>query len=240
MSRRENASSGSSSPIQTYLRWHGDGHIEYFDKSVGDKGENVTQDSVELVIIDIRSSITGWHDASESKINSNMVKDSTKEPLTVKAFKANKPLAQGLWADIKEDVGNSGGDFTTNLIAAAKLNGSWVLANLQLSRSNLAVWMEFRKTTTEKEIYDSTVSVTAGEKRKKGKTVFTVPSFELKKLDAKGDKAAEEAYEKVKAYFDSFKPETGRSTNAAPEPTSKRPTPQTESFKEEEHDDLPF
>jgi len=235
MSRRENASSGgSSSPIAAYYRWHGNGSIEYYNKESKEK-EYI--DSVNLVVLDIRNSVTGWSEANKSQIRSNMIKDVNKEPLVVKTFNG-KEIANGMWKDIKGDVADAEGKYTVNLICLNTATGEVV--NLQLSSDNLATWMTFREKNTEAAIYDAVLKVTAGEKKKKGATKWVAPEFNLGKLSAKDDKAAEDASAIVKAYFVSFNPDA-RVNNAAPEPQRGGSTYQAPAYKQdEEDDDLPF
>lgn len=235
MSRRENASSGSSSPISRFLRFHGEsGHIEWYDGQ-----QNVTTPHVVLAILDIRSSITGWSDDNKAQLTSNLVKDLGKEELTVRPMKKGaKPLLKGIYKDMKDNIKNIGGEFTTNLIGLNKANGE--IEVLQLKGSALQAYLEFRQTTTEQEIYDGLLKVSAGEERKKGKTVYIIPEFTLGKIDTKTDGLAEEAYKKVKAYFTG---EESRSDNASADTSARDAVMKNTEVPAtigEEDDDLPF
>jgi hypothetical protein len=174
MSRTETQQSNKiKSPIKYYLEFGGaEGIWAYWD---GEK--NVRLDSLEFVVMDIRSSIGGWSDANNCRIYSNMVK-STKSPFVVKAGKT--VLIEGPYADIKNEVVAAGGKFVTNILAMAKIDSIWVPVDIQLSGACLRDWSAFvEKSGSIFEVYKGVVSASRGEQQKKGAVKYYTPDFVL-------------------------------------------------------------
>lgn len=240
MSRTQPSTGGSKSPIQYYLRFNGEtGKLEYYDK---DEKKNVVLDDLDFVILDIRGSVTGWNDASESKLYSNMVKNLSKEEITVRSFKGtNKEVAKGFYKEIKDQVEKAGGVYTSNLLSLVKVGKDWEFGNIQLTGSGLATWMTFMEDYPNNKIYDFVVNIAQGEARKKGKINYFVPEFGTKTLPSKVGTQAEEADTELQAYFASYSENAPADTTA---PSKKADTSAPKDAKgintEEEHDDLPF
>lgn len=199
MSRSTLQNSGNKvkSPIKYWLSWKGDvGKFQYWD---GEK--NVQVDTVDLLVLDRRSTITGWNDETESRIFSNAVK-SLNEELNVRA--KNKTLAKGLWKDIKETVNQVGGNFTVNLYTLAKLGDAeeFEPACLQLDKSCLKSWTDFLDNHKLWEVYKGLVHVERGEEQKKGKVKFFVAEFTLNESNEDLNKQASEFdMEQLQPYF---------------------------------------
>ena len=71
------------------------------------------------MLLDQLGGVRGWHEASESGIYSNEVKDTRQDMLVVKAFKGGI-LAEGIYKDIKDRVNALGGQFVANCYLAFK------------------------------------------------------------------------------------------------------------------------
>ena len=170
--------SKAKSPVKYWLSWKGDsGVFQYWD---GEK--NVEVNSLEMLVLDRRSTVTGWSDAQNGRIFANAVK-SLKEELNVRA--KNATIAKGTWETIKEEVNKSGGNFTVNLYALARFDGSQEFEPVcvQLDKSCLKSWTDFTNENKIWEIYKGLVSVKAGEEQKKGKVRFFVAEFKLNEAD---------------------------------------------------------
>ena len=64
MSRSTNGSKGQKSPVKFWIDFGGGtGKYSYWNGT-----ENVSLDTLELVLLDTKGSVTGWHDASSSRI----------------------------------------------------------------------------------------------------------------------------------------------------------------------------
>lgn len=159
------------SPVKLYITFSGEtGKFKYYD------GENKELDSVTFALVKVMSSITGWSDDHNAKIYSNLVSSTVKEELVVRAGK--EELVRGHYADIKADIANSGGSFTTNLFALASVNDNWVPVNLQFKGTALAAWSDFCKVEGIFNLLGKKlVSAGQGEKKKKGKVEYYEPAF---------------------------------------------------------------
>ena len=182
---------GSKSPIQRYLKFSGNtGLFSYFDKTKGEKGEDVELEELSLIVLDVRASITGFNSSANTGISSNMVTNIGNDPLTVQSFKDGKKIfiAEGLYSEIKGTVKSAGGKFTTNVIALADIgdgNGEQVVC-LQLTGSALNGWIEFVNSLDQDGEYDNHITITKGALSKNGKDGFVpVTAKEEKELMAK-------------------------------------------------------
>lgn len=177
---------GAQSPIKKYVSFSGStGMLSYWDKA---KEENVEFPSLDIIVLDVRSSITGFDESRQGSIVSNMVLDTKTEEMKVVSFAKGKPqnIAQGLYADIKSDVKDAGGKFTSNVLCLAKFDGEWELTNVQLSGAALNSWIEFVKEHPSDGYYDYVITLSKGDLCKRGKkgNVKVTPKEE-KALDAK-------------------------------------------------------
>ncbi len=175
------------SPLKYYIEFGGaEGIWAYWD---GEK--NVRTDTLEFVVMDVRSSIGGWSDANNCRINSNIVKSTVKNPLTVRAGKA--VLAEGLYAEIKNDVVAAGGKFVTNIFAMAKIDGDWTPVDIQLSGACLRDWSAFVEASGSIfKVYEGVVSASRGEQQKKGSVKYFTPNFVLSEIPEGVAAAADE------------------------------------------------
>lgn len=174
---RTKRSGGSSSPIKKHLSFKGsNGQVSYYDKNTEEK---VFLESLDIVILDIKSSISGYNEKTSSGINSNMLDPYSvgKEEFVVKS-KVNGSygvVAQGIYKDIKDEINNMGGKFTTNIIALADVGDGdgMQIVKLELNGSGLTPWIEFTNDNDNDAIYDMVITISKGQlcKREKGKTV---------------------------------------------------------------------
>lgn len=186
------------SPLKYYIEFGGaEGVWAYWD---GEK--NVRVDTLEFVVMDVRSSIGGWSDANNCRINSNIVKATGKNPLTVRAGKV--VLAEGLYADIKNDVVAAGGKFVTNIFAMAKIDGDWTPVDIQLSGACLRDWTAFVEASGSIfKIYEGVISASRGEQQKKGSVKYYTPNFVLSEIPEGVAAAADEfCKEKLMPYLE--------------------------------------
>lgn len=173
------------SPIKYYIEFGGsEGIWAYWD---GEK--NVRTDTLEFVVMDVRSSVGGWSESNNCRIHSNIVK-STKTPFVVRAGKV--VLVEGPYADIKNEVIAAGGKFVTNIFAMAKIDGVWAPVDIQLSGACLRDWSKFVEDNKLGVIYNSTISASRGEQQKKGAVKYFTPTFSSGSLEPEVAAAADE------------------------------------------------
>lgn len=255
---------GASSPIKRYLSFSGaTGEFSFYDK---DKKERVELDELTIVVLDVRSSVTGYNSTSKAQITSNMVAETGKETIKVVSWKDGKStdIAEGLYKDIKAVAKEAGGKFTANIICLADVGFGQEICNLQFTGSSLNGWINFLSTLDRDGEYDNQITITRGALSKlDGKEILPVTEKEEKALDAKlkknpraprpiwfyvlafettplTDEQAEQADEadaKVQKFF-------GVPAAPAPEASSDdvdSPEPTApEDEEESEKDDLPF
>ena len=185
MSRSNKGSSSSASPIKRYISYSGStGKFNYWDK---DKEERVDLDTLDIVVLDVKASISGFNESLGARISSNMVTSIGKEPFKVICFSNGKALVQseGLYKDIKDEIRGYGGKFTTNVLAVADVGYGSEVVNVQLSGGALGNWIDFGKDLEGGDIYDHQITFKQGilSKREKGKSV-PVTKKEEDKLEA--------------------------------------------------------
>ena len=109
---RSNPTDNTPNPCTRWYEWDGaNGGVRYYDKEA--KKNIPVPDSFVFILLDELGTIKGWHDASDSGIYSNEVRDTKQETLLVKSFKGGV-LAEGLYANIRDRVTSKavGGKFS--------------------------------------------------------------------------------------------------------------------------------
>lgn len=187
MSRSNPHDNGSPNPAVRWFEWNGEkGGIRYYDK---DAKENVEVGAeFKFMLLDQLGSVRGWHEASESGIYSNEVKDTAQDVMIVKAFKGGT-LAEGVYKDIKDRVNSLGGKFNANCYIAFKHGDSLAIGSLRLKGAALGAWMEFIK-AHRAEVYTQAIALTGYTEGKKGRVIFRVPVFKLAPLSDASNKVA--------------------------------------------------
>jgi hypothetical protein len=226
---RSNPTSNSPNPSERWYQWVGDkGFLRYYDK---EKAENVEVAlPFTFVLLDQLACVKGWHDASDSGIFSNEVRDTRQETLVVRAFKGGE-LASGLYAAIRDRVGNMGGHFTASLyIAFHGADKQLHVGNLQLKGSQVQAWSEFTK-SNRNAIYSKAIRIKSYGEGKKGKVVYRFPVFELVPLSEQSDAKAKELDAKLQEYLVAYL--------ARPKDQASVPTPSAEQVAEVEGSGTP-
>lgn len=238
---RSNPHEGSPNPAIRWFEWNGEkGEVRYYDKDAKknvDLGHEFT-----FILLDELGSVRGWHNASDSGIYSNEVKDSRQERLLVKSFKGGI-IAEGVYKDIKAVVNAAGGQFVANCYIAFKHDGELAIGSLRFKGAALAAWMEFRK-AQRAQLYKGAVHIHGFTEGKKGKITFRVPVLAMKPItDASNaqaialDAALQEWF---KGYFAKNTGDRADSTPSTP-PASDEPPPHTDDdFRPSDYDEEPF
>lgn len=192
-------------PCTQWFEWSGsNGNLRYYDK---EKKQNVDVDiPFDFILLDRLATIKGWHDASESGIYSNEVHDTRNEPFVVKAFKMREPIAEGFYADIKDKVKASGGNFVLNCYVAFTNDArELVLGSIQFHGSALGAFMEFENDKEVRPlIYKRGIQIADSKTGKKGGITFKVPVFKLLDLPKDVDEQATEIDRQLQDYLKSY------------------------------------
>ena len=164
------------SPMKLYVSFKGgEGVWTYWN---GQK--NVTMDSLNFILLDVRSSITGWSDEANGNIYSGYFKN-TKEEISVRT--KNKELVSGTYADKKTEIKAAGGKFTTNLFTLAFIDGEYVPSVISLTGAALRDWSAFVSDVGIGKIYSYLITTSKGDQQKKGSVKFFTPTFSVVEAD---------------------------------------------------------
>jgi len=171
---RSNPNDTVQNPATRWINWSGSkGVLTFYNK---EKKEDVEiGDKFSFLLLDTLASIRGWHEASESGIYSNEVRDTRSERLLVKAFKGGT-LAEGFYSDIKDKIVAAGGGYNSNLYIAYREAGEFKLGALVLKGAALSAWMEFSK-ANKKALNEGAIQINGSEDGKKGSVKFKTPKF---------------------------------------------------------------
>lgn len=242
---RSNPTDNAVHPCVRWIEWDGsNGEFRYYDK---EQKENVSiGDSMTFILLDQLATIKGWHDASESGIFSNEIRDIKQDVLVVKAFKGGT-LAEGTYKQIRDRVIAHGGHFTANNYVAIKIGDELAIASIQFKGAALSAWMEFGK-KNRADIYKKAVRCKGYEEGKKGKITFRTPIFHLAEVtpetDAKAIDCDRVLQEFLKSYFARTKVEqtavvAAPTTHAEPPPPDRIPYDGKGGF-DDMNDNIPF
>lgn len=174
------------SPIQRYINFKADsGKFVYWDKQAS---ANVELEELKFVLLDTRSSITGWSDSESSKIYSNLVRSTKNEQFNVRSGKT--VIASGLYSDIKDSVIKAGGKFCVQLFALDD-SGNPICINLDTSK--LKEWSTFCENKKRNELYNVVlIAKKSKDQQKKGKVKFYTINFSEETLPEDLAKKADE------------------------------------------------
>jgi len=198
---RSNPTETKKNPSVRWFEWSGKlGEFSHYDKEA--KSKVPVPLPFQFVLLDELSTIKGWHDASESGISSNEVRNMRLEPLVVRSFKGGE-LANGLYATIKDKIAASGGHYVSNLYIGAKIGSGLQIASIQFGGAALSAWFEFRKAAGP-ELYTKAITVASFKEGKKGSVVFKVPQFKLVDLSPATNEAALDLDKKLQSYLDDY------------------------------------
>jgi len=236
---RSNPNVNAPNPAVRWFEWNGEhGVVRYYDKT---EKQNVQMPMpFQFLLLDELASVRGWHDASDSGIYSNEVRDTRTDLLVVKSFKGGT-LAEGLYKDIKDRVNSLGGQFVANCYIGFKQNGGLEIGSLRFKGAALGAWMECRK-AHRGDLYESAVDITGYTEGKKGRIVFRVPIFDLRAVSAETNARALALDAMLQDWLTSY---FNRRTNDQTEPQAAPDENYSESAEDEPvpsltDEDIPF
>lgn len=247
---RSNPTENAPHPCTRWIEWDGsNGEFRYYDK---DQKKNVSlTDSLTFILLDQVSTIKGWHDASDSGIFSNEIRDINQDVLVVKAFKGGT-LAEGTYKSIRDRVIAHGGYFVSNLYVAIKSGDELAIASVQFKGAALSSWMEFSK-QHRADLYKKAIRCKGFVEGKKGKITFRTPVFHLADVspetDAKAIECDKVLQEFLKGYFSRTRTEQAAQTpvHAPVPPHDDTPPPAQQGSRgqgagvfDDIDDDIPF
>lgn len=190
-------------PAKRFYEWVGSkGCLRYFDKSKGEKGENVEiKLPFSFLVLDILHTVRGFSDADKSGYWSNEIRDLKTNTLTVRNKKG--VAATGLYKDLAPIL-NKGAAYAQSVYIAVKnAAGELEICNIRFEGSAIGPWIELRK---GKDLYKYAISLSSAVPMTKGATKYFAPVFSLNanvtpETEAKAQALDKELQEYLKAYF---------------------------------------
>jgi len=197
---RSNPTDGVSNPSRRWFEYAGGndgGVIRYYDKEA--KKDVVVGEQFQFILLDELATVKGWHDASDSGIYANEVRDTKQDVMVVRSFKGGE-LASGVYSSIRDRIGAMGGHFVASCYIAFKGDdGKLAIGNLGFKGAALNAWVEFKKSAGTKKdaagkpvraYYVDAVKITGYEEGQKGRVVYRTPKFALSPIGEESQKAA--------------------------------------------------
>jgi hypothetical protein len=115
---RSNPTQNARNPSTRWFEWHGSkGQINYWDKEA--KQRVFLNLPFTFLLLDELATVRGFHQASNSGVFANEVRDTRQETLLVRAFEGGE-IASGLYANIRDRVKAHGGYFQASCYVAYK------------------------------------------------------------------------------------------------------------------------
>lgn len=207
---RSNPTDGAKNPSTRWFEWAGGddgGYIRWYDKEA--KQYVKVDVGFTFLLLDELSMVKGWHDASDSGIYSNAVRDLRQEVLVVKAFKGGE-IASGLYGQIKDRIVAHGGHYAASIYLAYRDGDTLKIGNLSLKGAASGAWMDFKKTCPSKKdatgkalkaYFIDAIKIAGFDQQKKGATSFRVPKFMLTTVSEATNKAAMELDAELQSFL---------------------------------------
>lgn len=244
---RSNPTDGIRNPSTRWFEWAGGsdgGFIRWYNK---DTKQYAKVDHFTFLMLDELSTVKGWHDASDSGIYANEVRDTRQDVLVVKSFKGGE-LASGVYKQIRDRIAAQGGHYCASIYLAFKEDGVMHIGNLSLKGAASSAWMEFKRTATAKKdgngksvraYFVDAIKIDGYEQMKKGATVYRVPKFAYVSVSAETNHQAVALDAELQAFLsDYFKRPKAEATKPQEEPDYDpppfAPEERTPVFEEEE------
>ena len=191
---------GSKNPATKFISLSGvSGNFGYWNKQLEKTVE--LEYPIRFIVLDVLSTIKGYHSGKQSGIYSNEIHNQSVEILKVKVF-GSGDIATGLYADIKDKVKGVGGKFTNSVYAMMIVDDEPELINFQFYGASLSPFIDFQK---EANIYKNSVIISDVEPAKKGATSYFIPMFEAGAITDEEGKAADLLDIDLQKYFDEYK-----------------------------------
>jgi len=175
------------------------GKFGYYDKER--EGTIPLEYPIKLIVLDVLSTIKGYHSGKGAGIFSNEIHNQSIEVLKVRVFN-NGELATGLYADIKDKVKGVGGKFANSVYAMMIIDSEPTLVNFQFYGASLSPFIDFQK---ENDIYKNSVNITGSTPAKKGATNYFIPIFESGGITEEESKVADLMDIELQKYVDDYK-----------------------------------
>lgn len=245
---RSNPTEGARNPSTRWFEWAGGadgGFVRWYDKETK---EHVKADPFVFLLLDELSTVKGWHEASESSIFANEVRDTRQEVFVVRSFKGGE-LASGIYTSIRDRIVALGGHYCVSLYLGYKDGEDLKIGNLNLKGAAAGAWMEFKRNAGTKKdangknmraYFLDAVKIVGFEQMKKGGTTYRVPQFKLAPVSESTNQQAVALDTELQTFLaDYFK--RPKAETKAPEENGHKPEPQSgKDHFQDMTDDVPW
>ena len=243
---RSNPTEGARNPSTRWFEWAGGsdtGFVRWYNK---ESKEYVRADGFTFLLLDELSTVKGWHEASESGIFANEVRDTRQEVFVVRSFKGGE-LASGIYTSIRDRIVAMGGHYCASLYLAYKDGEELKIGNLSLKGAAAGAWMEFKRAAPPKKdgsgksvrsyLVDA-IKIAGYEQMKKGATIYRVPKFALSPVSEATNQQAIALDVDLQAFLTDYLKRPRADVKA---PTESQPEPDTNRARfDDMPDDLPW
>lgn len=199
-------------PATRFFEWNADkdgGFFEWFDKE--DKSEAAPKGRkkqvalpFKFVVLDVLSTIAGFHKGDKCGIYSNEVKDLKTQSMNVKTFKKTE-IATGLYEAIKDRVKASGGKFAASVYigfyVAEKGISRLVIGHIKMVGSSVSAWIEYGKSNS---FYSGAIEVSNFQEAVNGNTTYRMPVFKQVPVAEVTEKYAKELDVELQEYLKKY------------------------------------
>ena len=175
----------TESIAKRYFEYNGKtGAVSYYDKDLGEKVE--VELPMTFMVLDELATVRGWHDKHHSRIWSNEVRNTMREPFTLMTSQGR--IGGGIYStDIK---GKFPAAFHKSIYIAYYEDDQMVIGNIRLKGSASQVWGDFCR---ENKVYKGAVTWKGSEESTNGAVKYYTPIFTFH------DKISEESEAKAQA-----------------------------------------
>jgi hypothetical protein len=191
-----------TNPATRFFEWSAvDGTIRYFDKELGERGENVNVDlPFKFLVLERVAQVTGGVDRNGGYEGfwSNAVMNLKTQKLVVRSKQGIE--VSGLYEDIKNHPGIR---YMQGLYIAYYEGQQLQIGFLKIKGAALSSWIEFTK--KHRNIFEGAFSVTGSTKQKKGSNTYLAPTFEfIPKVSDASEVVAKTLAAQVEEYMETY------------------------------------
>lgn len=228
----------ASNPVEYKLEWVGHeegGYFTVWDRDA--KKEIKLELPLRFAYLNTRKAVAGYYEGVKRSFYSNEIAPFSKQEFDVRYYKDGTahPVAKGVWADIKGEVGAKGAKYC-NVVYATLLNSTsedipgGSLVKLPLVGAAGSEWIDLAIEDGE------SFEVVRFEDRKKGRTSYRAPILEKIEITDEEGATADEHDVALLAYFDSQKVDKPAEAEPVAQPTAAEPA----DFDESDDGEIPF
>lgn len=187
-------------PATRFFEWSGsEGTVRYFDKELGERGENVNLElPFKFLVLERVSQVTGGVDRNGGYEGfwSNAVMNLKTQKLVVRSKQGIE--VSGLYEHIKNHPGVK---YMQGLyIAYYDDEQNLQIGFLKIKGAALSAWIDFTK--KHRNVFEGAFSITGNIKQKKGTNSYFAPTFEfIAKVSEASEAAAKELAAHVEEYM---------------------------------------